>query len=60
MGEVDESIITGVMKKLGISRKKAERSLSRLVDDGLIKSGLDNFRITKKGILFVEKEMLKK
>lgn len=60
MGEVDERVITGVMKKFGVSRKRAERSLSRLVDDGLIKSGLDNFRITKKGISFVEKEMLKK
>jgi len=59
MGEVDERIILGVMKKLGISRKRAEKSLNRLADDGFIKPELDNFKITRKGIDHIE-ETIKK
>jgi len=59
MGEVDEEMITGVMKKFGISRTKDERCMSSLVDDGFVEPGLDNFRITRKGIERIEEAMKK-
>jgi predicted transcriptional regulator len=59
MGEIDERIITGAMKKFGISRKRAEKCLTSLVDDGFVKPGLDNFSITKSGIECIE-EAIKK
>ena len=54
MGEVDERIITGAMKKFGISRKRAEKCLISLANNGFIKPGLDNFTITRRGIDCIE------
>ena len=59
MGEIDERIITGAMKKFGLSRKRVEKCLSSLVDDGFVNPGLDNFRITRRGIDRIE-EAIKK
>jgi len=59
MGEVDKRIITKAMKKFGLSRERAQRCLSSLVDDGFVKLELDDFRITQKGIERIE-EAIKK
>lgn len=59
MGEIDERIITEAMKKFGISRKRAEKCLISLADDGFVKSGLDNFRITRRGIDRIEEAVKK-
>ena len=59
MGEIDERVITGAMKKFSISRKRAEKCMNSLVNDGFLNPELDNFRITKRGIDRVE-EAIKK
>ena len=57
--ELDDKILEDAMKKFGITRKEAEESLARMIDDGLLQQSDDpsmpfDLKLTLDGIRYTE------
>jgi len=59
MGELDEEIMKHAMEKFNLPRNEIQLGLDDMVTLGLLEKTLDNYRLTKSGIRYVEDVILK-
>ena len=59
MGELDEKIKKNAMKNHSISEKQIDSVLKELVKDGFLEEKSGDFRLTRAGIDYVERKILR-